>query len=114
MNASTEELYTVVENLAAGERVFGFLGPRGMRLGPGEVVALPGDLTASLGSMVHRGGRRRSFDALERAVEAGLLRINSKPAPVVWDPTANVPRSIGVDNGVLGVVDPDYSSSIAF
>ena len=35
---ATAELYTTVENTSGSARVFGFLGPRGMRLAAGEVV----------------------------------------------------------------------------
>jgi len=108
VNPAQEELYTVVESLAAGERVFGFLGPRGMRLGASEVVAVPGDLVASLGSMHQQGGKRRKFDALERSLKAGSIRINSLPAPVLYDPVAEAPKSIAITNGTLGVVDPSY------
>jgi len=108
-----DELYTIVENMTAGERVFGFLGPRGMRLAAGEAVAVPGDLVASLGAQQQHGGRRRKFDALERSIAAGSLRINSRPSPILWDPVKEEPASIAVVNGVLGTVDynPDSSSS---
>jgi len=109
-NPSTDELYTVVENLTGGERTFGFLGPRGMRLGAGEVVNIPGDLIASLGSKVQQGGRRRPFDGLERAVKAQDIRINSRPAPVLWDTTDEQPVSLSVVGGSLGTVDPTYAS----
>lgn len=110
-NPSADELYTVVENLTAGERVFGFLGPRGMRLAAGEVVSIPGDLIASLGNMHQEGGRRRKFDAFERALKNGDLRINSRPAPVLYDVTDDQPKSLAIVAGVLGTVDPTYNSS---
>ncbi len=109
-NFATEELYTTVENMTAGQRVFGFLGPRGMRLAAGEVVAVPGDLVASLGAKQQQGGRRRQFDAMERSLKAGSLRINSRPAPVLFDTVDEVPKSIAVVGGALGVVDPEYNS----
>jgi hypothetical protein len=108
-NPSAEEAYTTVENMTGGERVFGFLGTRGMRLGPNEVVAIPGDLVASLGMKAHHGGRRRQFDAMERALEAGHLRINSRPAPILYDVANEAPASLAVVAGVLGVVDPSYT-----
>jgi len=108
-NPAQEELYTVFENLSGGERVFGFLGPRGMRLAASEVVALPGDLLASLGAQHQQGGRRRKFDALERSLKNGTLRINSRPAPVILDSVEEVPKTIAVAGGVLGAVDPAYA-----
>lgn len=119
VNSAQDELYTVVENLTGGERVFGFLGARGMRLGAGEVVAIPGNLIATLGAKAHGGGRRRSFDAMERALKDDSLRINSTPAPVFWDPVDERPKSLAIKGGVLGTVDPTYpgpeeSSSASF
>lgn len=109
-NPSAEELYTVVENPTDVERHYGFLGPRGMSLGAGETVIIPGDLVATLGARAASGGRRRQFDGLERAVKEGRLQINSLPAPVLYDPEDEVPKSIAIVNGVLGTVDPAYSS----
>lgn len=108
-NPSAEELYTLVENLTDGERTVGFLGARGMTLAAGEVVAIPGDLVASLGVQANSGDRRK-FDGLERSVKAGRLRINSRPAPVLFDTTDDQPKSIAIANGVLGTVDPGYNS----
>ncbi len=107
-NPSADELYTVVENISGGARVFGFLGPRGMRLNADEVVAIPGDLLGSLGAQHQQGGRRRKFDALERSLRGDSLRINSRPAPVLWDSVDETPKSIAIVGGVLGVVDPTY------
>ena len=109
-NPSAEELYTVVENGAGVERQYGFLGPRGMRLGASEVVAIPGDLVASLGTLAQMGGKRRKFDALERALKSGSLIVRSRPAPILYDPVAQSPKSIAIVNNTLGVVDPTYNS----
>lgn len=106
--AQYDELYTVVENKTGGERVFGFLGPRGMRLGAGEVVAVPGDLVASLGAQHQRGGNRRRFDAMRRSLAAGSLQINSRPMPIVYDATNELPVGLAVVSGALGTVSPTY------
>lgn len=107
-NPSAAELYTVVENMTGVARFFGFLGPRGMYLGAGEVVLIPGDLISALGGMNQDGARRRKFDALERSLKNESLRINSRPAPVLYDETTGAPASIAIVNGTLGVVDPSY------
>lgn len=107
-NLAQDELYTVIENLTGGERVFGFLGARGMRLGAGEVVAIPGNLVSTLGAKAHGGGRRRNFDAMERALKNASIRINSTPAPVFWDAVEEAPKSLAISGGTLGVVDPSY------
>lgn len=109
-NPSAAELHTTVENISGSARTFGFLGPRGMRLGAGEVVTVPGDLVATLGAAAG-GGPRRKFDALERSLKAESLRINSRPAPVFFDFVDGVPKSLAIVNGALGVVDPTYTSS---
>lgn len=108
-NPSAEELYTTIENISGVERFYGFLGPRGMRLAAGEVVTIPGDLISSLGHMAQYNGKRRAFDAMERALKAGDLQINSRPAPVLYDSEDELPRSIAVVGGVLGVVNPYYN-----
>lgn len=109
-NPSAQELYTVVENLTDTPRFIGFLGPRGMTLGASETVAVPGDLVATLGAEAARG-RRRKFDSLEAMLKDGtIFRINSRPAPVLYDPVDDVPKSIAIQNGVLGIVDPAYDT----
>lgn len=108
MSASVEELYTVVKNPNATYRSYGFLGPRGMRLAPGEAVAIPGDLVASLGFLHQQGGRRRKFDALERCLAAGRLILQSRPAPILYDASQDTSYALAVSNGVLGIVDPEY------
>lgn len=110
-NPSAQELYTVVQNTSGVEKTFGFLGPRGMRLGINEVVAIPGDLVGSIGALTQQGGRRRKFDAMERTLKRGALQINSRPAPVLFDPTDEVPKSIAIVGGALGVVDPTFNSA---
>lgn len=105
--ASRDELYTTVENLLDTDRVFGFLGPRGMRLAAGEVVTVRGNLVATLGGSTSS----RKFKALERAVASGSLRIRNTPAPIFWDATDEVAKTLSINNSVLGIVDPTYSSS---
>lgn len=107
-NPAVEELYTVVQNTSDAERVYGYLGPRGMRLAPGEAVAIPGDLVATLGAQAAEG-QRRKFDALQRSLEAGRLQLNSRPTPVLWDAMDDRPKSLAVIGGVLGTVDPTYN-----
>lgn len=105
--ATEAELHTSVKNTSGAEKVFSYLGPRGMRLGVNEVVLIPGDLVASLGAETQQGCRRK-FDALSRSLEAGRLQINSRPAPVLYDATDERPRSLAVVGNVLGTVVPTY------
>ena len=103
------ELYTIVENTSGKERVFGFLGPRGMRLAVGEVVTLAGDLVASLGAQVQKGGARRKFNALERSRGSGALTIRSRPAPILYDATDSSAQMLELDDSTLGFVDPTFA-----
>lgn len=108
MSANVEELYTVVENLLSVAHTYSFLGPRGMTLAANEVATLPGDLVATLGAQTQAGGKRRKFDGLTKALEAGRLRINSRPAPILYDSVDERPKSLAIVGGTLGVVDPEY------
>lgn len=109
-NASAEELFTTVENTSGVERTFGFLGPRGMTLAAGEIITVPGDLVATLGAKAGTGVRRH-FDAFNRCVSNGNLRINSRPAPVLYDPVDELPKSLAIQSGALGVVDPEFAGA---
>jgi len=106
--ATTTELYTVVENTSGSSRVFGFLGPRGMRLAVGEVVALPGDLVAALGADHQKNGKRRKFNGFERALTEGALVMRSRPAPILYDAADGSAQLLNVSGGALAIADPTY------
>lgn len=94
-------LYTTVQNgSSTTARVFGFLGPRGMRLQPSEVVSLRGDLLANIGHMTQIG-RNRPYDSMRRALQAGHLKILSLPAVISFDATLAVPKTIVVTNNII-------------
>ncbi len=112
-NGSAEELYTIVRNVSGADRFFGFLGPQGMRLKAGEAVLVPGDLVAALGAESALHGRNRKFDGLRKAVESGSLRIDARPAPILYDPVNDIPKALAVVGGALGTVDPDYQGSVS-
>lgn len=103
-----DELYTVVESLLDSTRVFSFLGEKGMRLAAGEVVSIPGDLVATLGTNINQ---RRHFTALKTALANNHIRIRSRPMPILWDAQAEKPYGLAVQNGILGLVDPTYASN---
>lgn len=107
-NANTQCLYTTVENVSGSERVFGYLGVRGMRLGAGEVVTVRGDLVSKLGNQTSA----RRFQALERSLDQnGSLRIVSSPAVHLYDAVEDRTRQLSLQGGQLGVVDPCWDSS---
>lgn len=94
-------LYTTVQNgSSTTARVFGFLGPRGMRLQASEVVSLRGDLLANIGYMTQIG-RNRPYDSMRRALQAGHLKILGRPAVVFFDATLAVPKTILIANNVI-------------
>jgi hypothetical protein len=109
-DANTTCLYTTVKNIAGTERVFGFLGARGMRLSDGEVVTVPGNLVAALGN--GGVGSQRKFKGLERALDQnGSLEIVSTPGVHLYDSVHDRTRILSLQGQVLGVVDPCWASS---
>jgi hypothetical protein len=108
-NANTNCLYTSVRNISGSERVFGFLGARGMRLAANEVVTVPGDLVDALG----RGGHwsQRRFKSLERALDTlSVLEIIATPAVHLYDAVCGRTKILALENGVLGMLDPCWDS----
>jgi len=107
-NANTDCLYTTVKNVSGKERVFGFLGPRGMRLAVNEVVTVRGNLIQTLGGQTSA----RRFKALERALDQnGSLEIVSTPAVHLYDAVQDRTRQLALQNNALGIVDPCWDSS---
>lgn len=107
-NANTTCLYTTVKNISGATRVFGYLGPRGMRLAAGETVTVPGDLVSKLGNMTSQ----RRFKALGRSLDQNKsLQIISTPAVFLYDAVHDRTRQLAVQNDVLGLVDPCWDSS---
>lgn len=107
-NANTECLYTSVQNIAGAERVFGYLGERGMRLAANEVVTVRGNLIHKLGAMTSA----RRFKALERSLDQnGSLKIVSTPAVHLYDAVNDVTKQLAYEGGLLGIVDPCWFSS---
>lgn len=104
--ATKAEMYTVVESLLDAPRTFSHLGPQGMRLGARERVAIPGNIITE-----HGAGSRRKFKALERSLNRHSLRIISTPSPILYDPVDEVPKTLAIQGGALGLVDPTYNSS---
>lgn len=74
-------LYTTVKNVSGTTRTFGFLGAHGKTLNNNDTYTVPGDLVAKLGGQ----RSKRSFKALERALENGVLQIVSSPAVYLTD-----------------------------
>lgn len=108
-NANTTCLYTSVRNISGSERVFGFLGARGMRLAANEVVTVPGNLVDALGKGGHWSQRR--FKSLERALDVqSALEILATPAVHLYDAVCGRTKLLALENGVLGMLDPCWDS----
>lgn len=104
-----DALYTTIKNVSGKERVFGFLGLRGLRLGIDEIVTVPGNIINALG-----GSRsQRKFQALQRALSGNggerdpSLAIVSTPAVCVSDGSKTV--SVAFNGTDLGYVDPSWT-----
>lgn len=106
-----DALYTTVKNVSGKERVFGFLGVRGMRLGIGETVTVPGNIIAALGGQ--RSQRR--FLALQRALSGNggertpSLAIVSTPAVCVAGGSPSKTVQLAFNGTNLGYVDPAWT-----
>lgn len=109
--ATSDCLYTSVKNVSGKERVFGFLGVRGMRLAADEVVTVRGDLVGRLGNMTSA----RRHQALERSLTGNngardpSLQIISTPAVHLSD--GDQTKLLALQGGVLGLVDPCWDES---
>jgi hypothetical protein len=97
-------LYTTVRNTSGSARAFGFLGDHGMRLAADEQVTVRGNLVDQV------SGHRRSFTALERALEDQALAILKTPGVHLYDDTNDEVKILSLDAGALGSVDPCWGS----
>jgi len=109
---NTDCLYTHVKNVSGKERVFGYLGPRGMRLAANEVVTLPGNLVDALGNGGHWS--QQKFKALERSLTVNAsLEILATPAVHLHDAVLDETKMLVLQGGVLGVVDPCWAPVVS-
>lgn len=114
-DANTACLYTTVKNVSGAERVFGYLGARGMRLAAAEVVTIPGNLVSALGK--GGTGSQRKFKGLERSLDQNSsLAIISTPYVHLYDSIHDRTRILALQGEVLGLLDPcwDSSGSLSF
>jgi len=91
--------------------VFGFLPPHGKKLASGEEYVFFGSLTGLLQSITSK----RKQEAFTNAVKSGDLVVVSTPAPLFYDPTLDVTKTVKVLNNVISTDNPcgvAYSSSI--
>lgn len=109
----TQCLSTTVRNVDPADIAvyYGFLGPRGATLQPGQEFTVLGGFESllSLGINGVTGDiiRREAFRA---AVDAGSLAIVRTPAPHSYDPVLNLTRMITIVNGVPIVEDPCWGN----
>lgn len=103
-NLNLSCLQTTVRNMLSTKHSFGFLGPRGMRLAPGEQVMIPGDIWDS----VSRNGR--NFAALSKSLQSGALVVVRSPTPIYFDIAIDRARTLQISTGVLSAVDPCWGA----
>jgi hypothetical protein len=92
--------FTTVRNTSGVEMAFGFLGTHGKRLLAGAQFTVPGNLIDRIAR------NRRKFNALERAVQLGLLVIVKTPAVHLWDAVRDDTKVLTLKNNALGFADP--------
>lgn len=111
-----DAFYTTVRYMGVAPRSFGFLGVHGRRLRSGQQYTVPGDLVTVLAARFQSGeANRRHFQAFERAVDRGDLVLVNTPAVHLYDQTRDETKTLRINNGSLGAVDPswgEYSSSL--
>jgi len=95
-------LYTTVKNVSGGPRTFGFLGAHGKTLANNGTYSVPGDLVAKLGNQ----RSKRSFNALERALENGDLVITASPAVYLSDTADGSLHEVKVTTNTVGQQTP--------
>jgi hypothetical protein len=102
-------LYTTVQNTSGAETVFSFLPPHGRTMAAQEQLTVAGNLVDRLAVKTSR----RQFQALERALAAGVIAIIATPSVIVYDDTiasgaALDPQAIGF----TGMVDPCWGAPV--
>lgn len=108
---STACLYTTVKNTSGIEKVFGFVGPHGVRLADCEQYSVPGNMITILGVYGGNGWSLRKFQAFERALEAAELKIVYTPSVFLYDSGTGETSVVALLNGTLGTADPCWQPS---
>jgi hypothetical protein len=96
-------LYTTLLNSSGAEAIFSFIPPHGKTMAANEQLTVAGNIIDRLAVKTSN----RQFQAMERAVAAGVLTIVSTPGQFVYDGTSKV-QVVGVTAGALGMVDPIF------
>jgi hypothetical protein len=96
-------LYTFVKNMRPTATYYGYLPPHGNTLAPHEEIGFAGDLTTRIAA---RPGRSRDFRKFEKHLQADALRIIMTPRPILQDLKTAEIKSLYLNNGVLGTLDP--------
>lgn len=96
---------TTVRNITNRPVFFGFLGPHGRTLLPGEEFTEKGDLLSRCTK------KRRAFSSLNHALQEGLLALVSTPKDHIYDEGADETRVLQIDNGIVSAEGVITSSS---
>jgi hypothetical protein len=103
---------TTVRNESGARLVCSFLPPNGKTLAVDEEYSFAGDPI----SAVARGdalANASQVEAFLAAVSRGELSVVNTPAPLFEDATTHLTKSVRVNSGALGVVDPCFATSVS-
>ena len=105
MPNTTTDLYTPVKNVSGKTLAFGCLGTHGKTLAANATFTVPGDLVTKLGAT----RSLRKFQALERALNNGLLEIVKSPSVYLLSESGGVTRELAMaSTKELGTTEPSY------
>jgi len=107
--APVDCLYTTVQNTSGAEAVFSFLPPHGRTMAAQEQLTVAGNLVDRLAVKTSR----RQFQALERALAAGVIAIIATPSVIVYDDTIASGQPLDPQAvGFAGMVDPCWAAPL--
>ena len=98
---SPAQTKTTVVNTSGERRYFDFLPPTGLYLNADEEFTAAGDINSWLRTKGAGPAREKMVKALDYALTEGHIAIKSGPLPIVFDPTLEETKSIGIDNGEI-------------
>jgi len=108
----TSSLYTTVKNTSGRRMTYSFLPPHGRTLDADEEFTFFGNIDFAIARGDRAEGLKR-LKGFEAAMEQKLLQVLSTPIPILIDATTHVSKQLHLNNGVLGVTDPTWDTSVS-
>jgi len=103
---STTSFQTTVKNISGAERMFPFLGRRGVRLAAGATYSFFGD--PATGLSMNGFPNERDFNDFSRAVKNNVLEVLRTPAVIITDAATQDTKVLTLVGGTVGAGDPSY------